>query len=68
MVDQNFINGFQKQIDVLKKLEASVGKAIETANGQIKDLKDGKSMEHVFPPALSKQSPAAQSGDRKGHR
>jgi hypothetical protein len=67
VVDQGFIDRFQKQIDVLTKLEKSVSAAIETAHGQIKDLKDGKSIEQVFP-VPSKQSPAAQGGAGKHHR
>ena len=60
-IEKDFIDRFQQQIDLLKNLEQAVQDAIVRAEGQIKKMRDGESMEQVFGPVPSKPSPAAQN-------
>jgi tetrahydromethanopterin S-methyltransferase subunit A len=61
-IEKEFIDRFQQQIDLLKNLEKAIQDAIVRADGKIKKMRDGKSMEEVFGPAPPKQTPGGQDG------
>jgi hypothetical protein len=47
--DDDFIEKFEKQIDLLRNLEKAVQDAIGRARKKLADLKSGKDIEEVFP-------------------
>ncbi|RWP35714.1 MAG: hypothetical protein EOR04_30505 [Mesorhizobium sp.] len=58
-IDKDFVKRFKEQIGVLKNMERAVQKAIERAEGRLKQIEAGEPIERVFGP---EQSPADQGG------
>jgi len=68
VTDPKLVDSFAAQVHVLEKMQEGLTQAIKTANGQLEELRAGKSLEDVFGPVPSKQSPAAHGGGGKDHR
>lgn len=68
VTDPKLVDSFAAQVHVLEKMREGLTQAIKTANGQLEELRAGKSLEDVFGSVQSKQSPAAHGGGGKDHR
>jgi hypothetical protein len=67
--DSDLVKSFLAQINVLTAMQDGIGAAIRTANGQLAELRAGKSVEDVFGSGSSKQGSAAQrQGGKEQHR
>jgi hypothetical protein len=65
--DSDLVKSFEAQINVLTAMQDGITTAIKTANGQLEELRAGKSVQDVFGPGSSKQGSAAQSQGGKDH-
>ena len=68
VIDKDFVDSFQRQIDLLENMEDAVKQAIHEAKKNLDLLKanPGKNIEDVIRP--DQQSPAAHGGRGKDHK
>jgi len=68
VIDKDFVDSFQRQIDLLGNMQDAVKQAIHEANKDLDLFKAnlGKNIEDVIHP--DQQSPAAQGGGGKDQR
>jgi hypothetical protein len=61
-VDPEFLERFVQETDLLRKLQAAVTRAIDKADKQIAEMRQGSSMEEVFGPVPPKPKSPADYG------